>query len=112
MTGWKHYAVAVTIVAVLAWINVRGIQMAGAVATVLEIFALLPVAVLCAIAATKWHHNPFVPMIPPHVPPFQVFGVGLALGLWLYSGYEQLSTVAQEVEKPHRSYPVALALVA
>jgi len=111
MTGWKHYAVAVTIVAVLAWINVRGIQMAGAVATVLEIFALLPVAVLCAIAATKWHHNPFVPMIPPHVPPFQVFGVGLALGLWLYSGYEQMSTVAEEVENPQRSYPLALALV-
>jgi len=111
MTGWKHYAVAVAIVAVLAWINVRGIQMAGAVATVLEIFALLPVAVLCAIAATKWHHNPFVPMIPPHVPPFQVFGVGLALGLWLYSGYEQMSTVAEEVENPQRSYPLALALV-
>src|SRR5713226_2915265 len=111
MTGWKHYAVAVTIVAVLAWINVRGIQMAGAVATVLEIFALLPVAALCAIAATKWHHNPFVPMIPPHVPPFQVFGVGLALGLWLYSGYEQMSSVAEEVENPQRDYPIALAIV-
>jgi amino acid transporter len=111
MTGWRHYAVAVTIVALLAWINVRGIQMAGAVATVLEIFALLPVAALCAIAATKWRHNPFLPMIPPHVPAFQVFGVGLALGLWLYSGYEQMSTVAEEVDNPQRSYPVALALV-
>jgi amino acid transporter len=40
-----------------------------------------------------------------------VFGVGLALGLWLYSGYEQLSTVAEEVDNPQRSYPRALALV-
>jgi len=32
-------------------------------------------------------------------------------GLWLYSGYEQLSTVAEEVENPQRSYPRALALV-
>jgi amino acid transporter len=40
-----------------------------------------------------------------------VFGVGLALGIWLYSGYEQLSTVAEEVENPQRSYPRALALV-
>src|SRR5713226_8139367 len=23
------------------------------------------------IAATKWHHNPFSPLVPPHVPPFQ-----------------------------------------
>jgi amino acid transporter len=33
------------------------------------------------------------------------------LGLWLFSGYEQLSTVADEVENPQRSYPRALALV-
>jgi amino acid transporter len=42
---------------------------------------------------------------------FQVFGVGLALGVWLYSGYEQLSTVAEEVENPRRTFPRGLALV-
>jgi amino acid transporter len=111
IVGWKHYLVSLALVAIIACINVRGIHMVGVVATVLEIFILLPVAVLCVIAATKWHHNPFSPLIPPHVPPFQVFGVGLALGLWLYSGYEQLSTVAEEVDNPQRSYPRALALV-
>jgi amino acid transporter len=45
------------------------------------------------------------------VPPFQVFGVGLALGLWLYSGYEQCSSVAEEIDNPQRSYPRALAIV-
>ncbi len=45
------------------------------------------------------------------MPPFQVFGVGLALGLWLYSGYEQVSSVAEEVENPQRNYPIALAIV-
>ena len=77
----------------------------------LEISILLPLVALCVIAATKWHHNPFSPLVPPHVPPFQVFGVGLALGLWLYSGYEQVSSLAEEVENPQRSYPIALALV-
>jgi len=111
LIGWKHYLVSLALIAVIGYVNVRGIQMAGIVATVLEIFILLPIIVLCAIAATKWHHNPFVPFVPPHVPPIQVFGVGLALGLWLYSGYEQCSTVAEEVENPQRSYPIALALV-
>jgi amino acid transporter len=111
MTGWKHYAVSLALVVAIAWINIRGIQLVGTVATALEIFILLPVAVLCAIAAAKWHHNPFVPLIPLHVPTFQVFGVGLALGIWLYSGYEQMSSVAEEVENPQRSYPRALALV-
>jgi len=111
IAGWKHYLISLALVAVIAYVNIRGIQMVGSVATVLEIFILLPVAGLCAIAATKWRHNPFYPLIPPHVPLFQVFGVGLALGLWLYSGYEQLSTVAEEVENPQRTYPRALALV-
>ena len=111
IAGWKHYLVSVLIIAAIAWINVRGIQMVGAVSTVLEIFVLLVVGALCVIATTKWQHNPFVPLMPPHVPNFQVFGVGLALGLWLYSGYEQVSSVAEEVENPQRSYPIALAMV-
>src|SRR5258708_24673512 len=111
LVGRKHYAIAVAVIALIGYINVRGIQMVGAVATALEILILMPIVALCMIAATKWHHNPFSPLVPPHVPPFQVFGVGLALGLWLYSGYEQVSSVAEEVENPERSYPIALAVV-
>jgi len=111
ITGWKHYLVSVAMVAVIAYINVRGIDMVGKFATALEIFILLPVLVMTVIGLAKWRHNPFVPIVPPHQPLFNVFGVGLALGLWLYSGYEQLSTVAEEVDNPQRSYPRALALV-
>ncbi len=111
IAGWKHFLTSAALIVVIAYINVRGIQMVGIAATALEIFILLPVAALCFIAAGKWQHNPFVPFIPPHVPIFQVFGVGLALGLWLYSGYEQLSSVAEEVENPQRNYPLSLAMV-
>jgi amino acid transporter len=111
LVGWKHYLVAVSMIAVITWVNVRGVEVVGKFATSLELFILLPVLVLCAMGLAKWKHNPFVPVIPPHQPTFHVFGVGLALGLWLYSGYEQLSTVAEEVDNPQRSYPIALAIV-
>jgi amino acid transporter len=111
LTGWKHYLVSLALIALITYVNVRGIQMVGKLATVLEMFILLPVLVLCVAGFAKWKHNPFVPLIPPHQPPFQIFGVGLALGLWAYSGYEQLSSVAEEVENPRRSYPRALAIV-
>jgi amino acid transporter len=111
LTGWRHWVVSLAMVAVITYINVRGIQMVGKFATALELFILLPVLVLVVIALTKWHHSPFAPIVPPHQPPFRVFGVGLAIGLWLYSGYEQCSTVAEEVENPRRTYPIALALV-
>jgi amino acid transporter len=111
ITGWKHYLVSLALIAVITWINVRGIQMVGQVATALEIFIFVPVVTMIVMALFHWHHNPFVPLIPLHQPTFKIFGVGLALGLWLYSGYEQLSTVAEEVENPQRAYPRALALV-
>jgi amino acid transporter len=111
LTGWRHYIVSLAVVTLITYINVRGIQMVGKLATVLEIFILLPVLALVAMGLAHWHHNPFVPLIPPHQPPFKIFGVGLAIGLWLYSGYEQMSTVAEEVDNPQRSYPIALAIV-
>ena len=111
IVGWKHYVVSLALIALITWINIRGIEMVGQVATALEIFIFVPVLAMVVIGLAKWHHNPFLPLVVPHQPPFKIFGVGLALGLWLYSGYEQLSTVAEEVENPQRSYPRALALV-
>jgi amino acid transporter len=111
ITGWKHYVVAVSMIGVISYVNVRGIKTVGKIATVLETLIFLPVAAMCVMSVRMWHHNPFVPLVPPHQPVFQVFGVGLALGLWLYSGYEQLSTVAEEVEEPQKNYPRALAWV-
>ncbi len=111
ITGWKHYLVSIALVAIIAWINVRGIQMVGQFATALELFILLPVLVMIVMGLAKWQHNPFSPIVPPHQPLNKIFGVGLALGVWLYSGYEQLSTVAGEVENPQWSFPRALAIV-
>ena len=81
ITGWKHYLVSIALVAVITYINVRGIKMVGRVSTVLEIFIFLPIVTMTAIGLAHWKHNPFVPLVPPNRPVFQVFGVGLALGL-------------------------------
>jgi amino acid transporter len=111
MTWWEHYLISVALIAALTWINVRGIQMVGQVATGLEIFIFLPVMTMIVLGLAHWRWNPFHPWVVPHQATFKIFGVGLALGLWLYSGYEQLSTVAEEVENPQKAYPRALALV-
>jgi amino acid transporter len=37
--------------------------------------------------------------------------VGLAIALWSYAGYEQVSTVIEEVENPTRNFPIGLAIV-
>jgi len=111
ITGWKHWLVSFALIVFITWINVRGIQTVGKAATAFEIFMFIPVIVMVVLGLMKWHHNPFVPMVPPNQPFSKVFGVGLALGIWLYSGYEQVSSVAGDVENPQRAYPRALALV-
>ena len=85
--------------------------MVGKFATVLELFILLPVLVLVVIGVGQVASQSIRAGGASASAAFHVFGVGLALGLWLYSGYEQCSTVAEEVENPRAAYPLALALV-
>lgn len=87
-------------IALITWVNILGIQMVGKVATLFEIFIFIPVIAMVVIGLAKWHHNPFAPLVPPHQPFSKAFGVGLALVIWGYSGYEQVSSVAGEVEDP------------
>jgi amino acid transporter len=111
IVGWKHWLVSFALIGFITWLNVRGIQMVGRAATILEISIFIPVIAMVALGFAHWSHNPFVPLTPPNQNFSKVFGVGLALVIWAYSGYEQVSSVAEEVEDPQRSYPRALALV-
>src|SRR5258708_20919875 len=111
LTPLQHYLISVAVIAAIAYVNMRGIRLVGTVATVLELSILAVVLVMCIVSVRMWRHNPFLPFVPPHPPVFQVFGAGFALGLWLYAGYEQISSVSEEVENPQRSYPRALAWV-
>ncbi len=111
ITGWKHWLVSFALVAFVTWVNILGIQMVGKAATIFELFMFIPVIAMVVLGLAKWHHDPFVPLVPPLQPFSKAFGVGLALAIWGYAGYEQLSSVAGDVENPQRTYPRALGLV-
>jgi amino acid transporter len=111
ITGWKHWLVSFALIAFITWLNILGIQMVGKAATVFELFMFIPVIAMVVLGLAKWHHNPFVPLVPAHQPFSKAFGVGLALAIWGYAGYEQVSSVAEDVENPQRTYPRALAVV-
>ena len=108
MTWWQHYLASVALIAALTWVNVRGIQMVGQLATALEIFIFVPVMAMIVIGLFR--QQSVHALDTSASTDVQDLRRG-PLGLWLYSGYEQLSTVAEEVEDPQRAYPRALALV-
>ncbi len=80
MTWWQHYLLSVALIIALTWINVRGIQMVGQVATALEIFIFIPVMTMIAIALAHWHQNPFTAVGGPASGDIQSFRRGTGAG--------------------------------
>jgi len=108
---FQHWVIAFAFIVLVGLLNFLGIRLVGMVTMVLLLLQMAPVAVFTYFGFTHAHFNPFHPWMPPHHPWREVYGVGLALGLWIYSGYEQLSTVIEEVEDPARNFPHGLAIV-
>lgn len=109
LTGNRKWAGAVLALCFFAYLNVRGVQVAGRAAIALQFAVLLPVAWLCVAAFLQWHYNPVLPLIPPGKPLGSALGKGLALAMWNYAGYEQLSTVAGEVKGGQKTFLRVLA---
>lgn len=109
LTGNVKWAGACVALCLLAYLNARGIQIAGWLSVALLVAILIPVAWLCVVAVFHWHHNPFLPFVPPNEPLGSVFGKGLALAMWNYAGYEQLSSMTGEMKNPQPTFVRLLA---
>ena len=91
-------------------INLRGALRVGRVsvaagAAVLLAFAALALGALPHVAHAPWH-----PFGKPGQGTTQGLGVGLSIALWNYIGWDNASTVQEEVVDASRSYPRALAV--
>src|SRR2546428_762803 len=106
-----HWGIAFAFLVLVAGLNILGIQLVGKLTLILLLLALVPVAILTYLGFSQVRFNPFHPLMPPARPWREVYGVGLALALWIYSGYEQVSTVIEEVDDPVRNFPRGLAIV-
>jgi len=100
LSGLEEYLFKASVIIVFTYINIRGIRDVGAVSTIISILVLAAFALVAAVGFATWQTNPFVPFIPPDQSLLQSVGYGLAIGMWVYSGYESMSTVAGELKDP------------
>jgi amino acid transporter len=107
----EHWGVAFAFLVLVAYLNVRGIHLVGKLTLMLLLIMSIPLVVFIVMGFQHAHFNPFHPFFPTGRPWQGAFGVGLAIALWSYAGYEQLSTVIEEVENPARNFPIGLAIV-
>jgi amino acid transporter len=104
--GRRGVMVALGVVVVCAALNVAGIRVVGV--TSLWLFFLLsaPFALIVVLAPFK-----FGALAGAHTAPVtSTVGLlgGTLIAMWNYMGWDNASTIAQEVERPQRTYPKAM----
>ena len=100
----QEFALKAAMILIFMYINLRGVKDVGAVTNVLAIFIIAAFVMVALIGVLNWHQNPFVPFTPEEVSsPIDLMffiGAGISIGMWMYSGYESMSTVAGELNNP------------
>ncbi|RYG48092.1 APC family permease [bacterium] len=108
--GPTKYAVCLVIIALFTWLNLRGTKLVGLASAAFSILIIAPFAALAAVGAWRIAQGEGTPPLIRLDSGGTSFAVGLSIVMWNYLGWDALSTVAEEVEKPEKAYPRALAI--
>jgi APA family basic amino acid/polyamine antiporter len=99
-------------VLLLSGLNVLGVRRSGAVQTLFTVSKLLVLVTLIVLGLTYGHGSwqSFHPFFAAEGRggTLAAFGVATVSALWAYDGWNNLSMVAGEVQKPQRNIPLAL----
>jgi amino acid transporter len=102
LLGWY---VKVGLVAVCVLMNIGGVRWVGGSSLLMTLALLGPFVVLVAMA--------FGQTASPVKKPEDVdFMAGLLFAMWNYMGWDNASTIAGEVDRPRRTYPLAMIAAA
>jgi len=104
--GWRGSLWALAVVLGCALWNLRGARVVGEGAIALFCVLLAPFVVLIAVALWKWHGHGTGVLLQPIASPDLAGAISVTL--WNYMGWDNASTVAQEVDDPQRNYPRAM----
>jgi len=110
-TAWDwgrpaEFALKFVMIAVFTIINIRGVRDVGIVSTVLSILVIAAFAMVAICGFLNWGDGTNISFrITPEPAQgaldwfFYISG-GLSIGMWMYSGYESMSTIAGEISNP------------
>jgi amino acid transporter len=108
--GAERAAIGIAIVAVFTFINIRGLELTGWSLTIIQIGVMVPLLVFTVWGIVAGSGNPFSPVLVPGESFLTSLNLGLAIMMWMYSGWESMSTLAGEIENPQRVIPRALMI--
>jgi amino acid transporter len=108
MTSRERWLLAVAFIVALTALNVLGVRPTGRAAVVLSVLALLPVAALVVVGLTTLARLPWQPLATERHSLGAGLGLGLAVVMWNYSGWDTPSTCLGEARSPEHGFRRAL----
>jgi len=110
LPAFNKWIVCLALIWSLTYLNVRGIRVVGGSAIVFNTLLLIPFVILTLLAVTRMQFNPFSPFVAPGKGVGAAFSAGIMVAIWLYSGWDKMSTAIEEVDNPQRNFPFALLI--
>jgi amino acid transporter len=110
MTWRERWLLALAFIALLTLLNVLGVRPVGHAAVALALGALLPIAALTVAGLWTIRAAPWVPFVAEGQSLGAGLGLGLAVVMWNYGGWDTPSTTLGETRQPERAFPAAMRL--
>jgi amino acid transporter len=109
----QAYAIKLGLILIFFVVNILGIKEVGAVNTIFSVFVMAAFLIVAVVGLANWQSNPMVPFMSDAYDGavFPTLGAGLAIGIWMYSGFDEISLVAGEIKDSYRVIPRALMIV-
>ncbi len=104
VAGWRGLAIGFAMIALCAAWNIFGASAVGDGSVLLNVVLLAPFAVLVIFALSHGHSYSAGAVPLRHA---DLLG-GILIAMWNYMGWDNLSTIAGEVEAPQRTYTRAM----
>jgi len=106
----ERWLLALAFIALLTTLNLVGVRPTGRVAVALSVAALAPVALLIVVGLPRVGAAPWTPFVVEGHTLMSGIGVGLAVMMWNYAGWDTPSTVLGETRGPQETFRRALLL--
>ena len=110
MTPLERWLLAVAFIVALTALNVLGVRLTGGAAVALSVIALAPVAALAVVGLTTVRQAPWHPFVGSQHSLTTGLGLGLAVVMWNYSGWDTPSTCLGETRAPEHGFRRAMLL--
>jgi amino acid transporter len=91
-----------------AAINILGIVLVGRTSLLLSVIVLIPFLVLFGSSLMQHHGHLQIPAPTLKGSPFSAIGLGLYTVMWNFIGWDNVTTYAEEVARPVRSYLISV----